>query len=219
MNMYKILIVDESIDLLKKDEEQCIDYAKIGDLELKLKNQEYDLIYLSDSLVKDNITENVLYDYRIRPSIFEKLFINKSKYTIFINQNIINKLIMDNIGIIEYKNTYEEFVIASIIEEKILKDMKLEPIYKKICPDKKHMLNVKNVVKNVIERHYVGDSFYRKLGYIVKQERIQEKFFSKILKNIENDIINRCNDDELSILANVAIAIFPSFQKIVEEQN
>lgn len=33
------------------------------------------------------------------------------------------------------------------------------------------------------------------------------------------EIINRCNDEELKILNDVAIAIFPNFQKILKEKN
>ena len=110
-------------------------------------------------------------------------------------------MIINNVGIIEYENEYEEFVIASIIEEKILKDMEIKSIYKRICPDKKHILDVKNIVKNVIARHYAEDSFYRKFTYILKHRVIQEKFSSKLLRNIEIErktaldyILNKCKD-------------------------
>lgn len=199
--MYKILVVDDEIKKIKNFKEEYIDNATINNLELKLNQLQYDFIYLDNSLVNEKIIYTLLYDYRVLPNIFEKLLINKSKYKVFINENIINRLIINNVGIIEYENEYEEFVIASIIEEKILKDMEIKSIYKRICPDKKHILDVKKIVKNVIARHYAEDSFYRKFKYILKHRVIQEKFSSKLLRNIEIErktaldyILNKCKD-------------------------
>ena len=61
-----------------------------------------------------------------------KLSLNPQIYTTFINIQILNKLIMDNIKIIEFRNYYEEVLVANIIKQQIIKPDKIKQIYKEL---------------------------------------------------------------------------------------
>lgn len=79
--MYKILIVDDLIKVLNKEFviQKQVDYVNIENLEVKLKNEEYDLIYISNRLVIEKITKMILYDYMLLPKMLNKLSINERK--------------------------------------------------------------------------------------------------------------------------------------------
>lgn len=191
--MYKILIVDQSVKALKHKvhNEQYVDYANTNGLKETLKQQEYDLIYINSYLVNKEVEKLILCDYMVLPEILNKLSLCDKQA--FINIQILNKLIMDNISIIKFKGYFEEMVIANIIKEKIVQEIEIENIYKKLCPNELEKQKVKNAVKNVIIRNYVGNSFIRKCKYLINQKKIQEKFFNIILKNINNDIEEKDN--------------------------
>ena len=64
--------------------------------------------------------------------------------------------------------------------------------------------------------HQISKALKVSVDNILYGEIEQDKDYTN--KEKLQNIINRCNENELSILSNVAIAIFPSFQKILEEQ-
>lgn len=121
---------------------------------------------------------------------------------------------MDNIKTVEFKTYYEELLIANIIKEKIIEKTSAEQVFKKLCVDERQIINAKNTVKNVIGRHYAGDSFYRKCAYRVNYKRIEDKFFNKLLQIIEKDIDNmerpelkKENECKIDMVENIRIII------------
>lgn len=188
--MYRILIVDESTQVLKDKvkSEQHIEYVIKEKLKEELEQQEYDVLYLKDDLQTEEIKKIILYDFMMLPSAFEKVILNIENYKTFINIQILNKLIIENIDIIEFEDYYERLLIANIIKEQIMQKTSLEKVYKKICPNE--INKNKNVVKKIITRHYAGKNILRKCKFILHQKRIQKQFFNKILQNIDKDISN-----------------------------
>lgn len=190
--MYKILIVNEKelIPQSKIKNEQCIKYIQKGEIEKVLKTQEFDLIYIKDDLMTEKIRKRIECDFIILPLKLNKLKSKDIGYLTFINLQIINKLIMENIGIIRFKNYYEEMVIASIIKMKIIEELNIRQIASKICKNKIQRIKMKNAIENVIIRDYAGNSIMRKIRYVFKKKMIWNRFFYKILDNIEKDIDN-----------------------------
>lgn len=185
--MYKILVVDKDINEASNTERD-IDYVQSKDLEDELKIKEYDLIYLNQKLLNKELQKILLNDYMELPSILEKLAWNRQEYITFINMQILNKLIMDNIKIMEYSNYCEELVIANVVKQKIIKPRKNKQIYKEICLSNQEYLDVKKTVSSVIKKSYSGGNFWRNCKYVLKKNKIQEMFFNKIIQNIRNDI-------------------------------
>lgn len=190
--MYKILVVNDCTQILSDefDNQQCVDYVKVNNLEAILKQREYDLIYFTNNLITEKLKKQILCDYMIVPKALKKLSLNTQICTTFLNIQILNKLIMDNIRCIKFKDYYEELVIANIIKEKIIHNTNLKEIYNKMCNNETEKTNVIKAVKRVIVKHYAGDSLLRRCKYVFCQKRIQEKFFKSILHNIDNDIAN-----------------------------
>ena len=187
--MYKILVVDKDINVAN-NEAMGINYVQSKDLEDKLKIKEYDLIYLNKRSFNKEINKMILSDYMELPSILEKLALN---------MQILNKLIMDNIKIIEYSNYCEELVIANVVKQKIIKPRKNRQIYKEICLSNQEYLDVKKTVSSVIKESYSGGNFWRNCKYVLKKNKIQEMFFNKIIQNIRNDIESMENVSVLNI--------------------
>jgi len=105
----------------------------------KLK-EEYDLIYLKNDIMSERVKKAILCDYMILPNILNKLSLNPQIYTTFINIQILNKLIMDNIKIIEFRNYYEEVLVANIIKQQIIKPDKIKQIYKELSLNEKEII-------------------------------------------------------------------------------
>ena len=187
--MYKILIVNEHIEVSERKETN-ISYTNSNSLEMILKKEEYDLIYLKNDIMSERVKKAILCDYMILPNILNKLSLNPQIYTTFINIQILNKLIMDNIKIIEFSNYYEEVLVANIIKQQIIKPDKIKQIYKELSLNEKEIIMAKKTVNSVVLKNYIGGNFLRKCKYVLKKNKIQEMFFNKIIKNINNDILN-----------------------------
>lgn len=186
--MYKILIVNDQTKGISK-EDKNIRYVQLNDLKSILKNEEFDLIYLSSNLLTEETKSIILCDYMEVPKILEKLALNQQICSTFINIQILNKLIMDNIEIIEFEDNYEQIAIANIVKEKVIKTRKIKQIYKDLDLNKQDNCRLKKAVNSVILKNYTGGNFLRKCKYVLKKRKIQEKFFDKIITNIKNDIL------------------------------
>lgn len=186
--MYKILIVNDQTKGISK-EDKNIRYVQLNDLKSILKNEEFDLIYLSSNLLTEETKSIILCDYMEVPKILEKLALNHQICSTFINIQILNKLIMDNIEIIEFEDNYEQIAIANIVKEKVVKTRKIKQIYKDLDLNKQDNCRLKKAVNSVILKNYTGGNFLRKCKYVLKKRKIQEKFFDKIITNIKNDIL------------------------------
>ena len=88
--MYKILIVNEHIEVSERKEAN-ISYTNSNSLEMILKKEEYDLIYLKNDIMSERVKKAILCDYMILTNILNKLSLNPQIYTTFINIQILNK--------------------------------------------------------------------------------------------------------------------------------
>ena len=153
--MYKILKINKS--------KQNIQTNNIIN---ELSNISYDIIYVAEEVKTDKIEEIILSsNYMLLPDVLKKLTINNDIRNTYISLEIINKLIIDNIKIVETKNIYEN-----------------------ICPNKNIKKRLKETVDKIVSRHYAANNIIRKYKYVLCNKKIKEKFFRKILVNIEKDI-------------------------------
>lgn len=189
--MYKILIVEKEIQNIQK--KNSVKNITINQLEKELKTKEYDLIYIENKFLKDKIEKIILSDYMLLPKALEKLAINEAPNNTYINLKNVNKYIINNTKIIEFRNYYEEMVISSIIKYKLINNADIKQIYKKICPNIITKIKVKKTVNEVVCKNYAANSILRKCKYYLFQKKIKKQFFDKILKNIEYDI-NQSNN-------------------------
>lgn len=185
--MYKIIIVEDtnqSYKELVKGKQHNIEYVKKDNLDDKLQREEYDIIYIPKEIARNKLIDKTLNDYEIVPNILKKFDLN-SDYITLTNIQILNKLILDNINIIQFKNNFEITLIAYEIRKKLTS----ERIY---LTDKEITLIDrirKNIILNlVIVRNYSGKSIWRTIKYLFSKKKIQKLFFEKIESNIKNDI-------------------------------
>lgn len=188
--MYKILIVNDCKNdrIQKIKENNTIEYVKTWNLDEKIRAEEYDFIYIKNDLITEEIKNGILIDYIILPQLLERIAINIDGYLIFINIQILNNLIGNNIEIIEFKNWYEKIIIAIKIQEIITGKTYSNKIPLNISLNKRDILKAKFNMNKVIIRNYAGKNVIRRLKYIIKKKKIQKIFFEKIINNIKNDV-------------------------------
>ena len=137
----------------------------------------------------DKIEEIILSsNYMLLPDVLKKLTINNDIRNTYISLEIINKLIIDNIKIVELKDFYEEMSIASIIKQVLIGIEETKNIYENICPNKNIEKRLKETVNKIVSRHYAANNIIKKYKYVLCHKKIKKKFFRKILANIEKDI-------------------------------
>lgn len=176
--MYKILKINKS--------KQNIQTNNIIN---ELSNISYDIIYVAEEVKTDKIEEIILSsNYMLLPDVLKKLTINNDIRNTYISLEIINKLIIDNIKIVELKDFYEEMSIASIIKQVLIGIKETKNIYENICPNKNIKKRLKETVDKIVSRNYAANNIIRKYKYVLCHKKIKEKFFRKILVNIEKDI-------------------------------
>lgn len=176
--MYKILKINKSKQNIL-----------INNIINELSNISYDIIYVAKDVKTDKIEEIILSsNYILLPDVLKKLAINNDIKNTYISIEIINKLIIDNIKIVEIKDFCEEMSIASIIKQILIGEKERKNIYKNICPNKNIERNFKKIVNNVVSRNYAANNIIRKLKYVLCHKKIKVKFFRKIILNIEKDI-------------------------------
>lgn len=185
--MYKIIIVEstnKNYKVLVKGKQHNIEYVKKDSLDNKLQKKEYDIIYIPKEIAKNELINKALNDYEIVPNILKKLNLN-SDYITLINIQMINKLILDNIDIIQFKNNFEIILVAYEIRKKLTNEQKDLTDKKITLIDRIRKYIILNLV---IVRNYSGKSIWRKLKYLLNKKKIQKLFFEKIENNIKNDI-------------------------------
>lgn len=109
--MYRLLIVENN-EIPIKD----VKHIKIDSLVEELKS-EYDLIYIDEKYITKQLKKQIEPEYMILPKELKKLAINGQKSKTYISLQIVNKLIIDNLKIIEFKDYYEEMTIAIVIKQ------------------------------------------------------------------------------------------------------
>lgn len=109
--MYRILCVENNEIPIKN-----VKHIKIDSLVEELKS-EYDLIYIDEKHITKQIRKLIESDHMILPKELNKLAINEEKNTVFIRLEAVNKLIFDNLKIIDFKNYYDEMIIAIILKQ------------------------------------------------------------------------------------------------------
>lgn len=176
--MYKILEINNKKQIIQ-----------INNIIKELSNISYDIIYVAGEVKTDKIEEIILSsNYMLLPDVLKKLTMNNDIKNTYISLEIINKLIIDNIKIVEMKDFYEEMSIASIIKQILIGVEERKNIYKNICPNKSIERKLKETVNNVITRNYAANNIIRKFKYVLCHKKIKKIFFKKILSNIEKDI-------------------------------
>lgn len=185
--MYKIIIVEctkQSYKELVKGKQHNIEYVKKENLDKKLQKEEYDIIYIPKEIAKNELINKTLNDYEIVPNILKKLELN-SDYITLTNIQIVNRLILDNINIIQFKNNFEMTLIAYEIRKGLTNKQTYLTDNEITLIDRIR----KNIILNlVIVRNYSGKSIWRIIKYLFNNKKIQKLFFEKIKNNIKNDI-------------------------------
>lgn len=190
--MYNVLIVDNSTRPRQRviDEElHIVRYAKIENLQNELSSKEFDFIYLKRNLITDKLKKRILSDFMIIPKILEKYELDTKVYTAFVNLQIVNKLIIDNIAIFDFKDYHEEIVIANIVKEKIIQDANMNEIYERICHNIQDEKEVKTITKQTISRYFKRKSKIQKYKYVFYRKKLEQQLFNEIINNIKKDVI------------------------------
>ena len=157
---------------------------KKDNLDNKLQRKEYDIIYIPKEIVRNELIDKTLNDYEIVPNILKKLNLN-SDYITLTNIQVLNKLILDNIDIIQFKNNFEITLIAYEIRKKLTSEQTYLTDKEITIIDRIR----KNIILNlVIVRNYSSKSIWRTIKYLFSKKKIQKLFFEKIENNIKNDI-------------------------------
>lgn len=185
--MYKILIIGKTNDLKKNGEN--VKHINLKETIEELGKKEYDLLYLTKVNTTNKMERCIFSDYTILPKLLNKLAINNDRENTYINLQIINKLIMGNLKLIEFEKFDEGPVIAFILKEMLLyNQINLKEICKSISVKMMVKMRTKRTMKRVICRSYSSDSLLRKMKYFIFQKRINKQFFEKIMNNIRYDI-------------------------------
>lgn len=117
---YKILIVENNEIPIKS-----FKHINVEELLEEIK-YEYDLIYIDKKYITKQIKEEIEQEYMILPGVLKKLQINGEEDKTYINLQIINKLIFDNLKIIDFKDCYEEVIMAIIIKQMLNRNSKFK---------------------------------------------------------------------------------------------
>ena len=184
--MYKILIIDKSIQNIQLNGK--VKYVTPDKALNELKNSEYDLIYINTKINTKLLMKSILSDYMKLPIKLKKLAIQNDINNTYINLQIINKLIFDNLEIIEFKNFNEEMTIALILKQFLIGETEVKKIYNNICPKDFNIKEVRKTIDNVVKKNYTAENILRKFKYYICHKKIKTKFFENILMNIESDI-------------------------------
>lgn len=187
--MYRILIIDTNIQNIQLKNK--VKYIKLKEAIKELKTSEYDLIFLKDKV--ESLEKIILADYMQLPKELKKLAINNEENHTYISLQIVNKLIIDNLKIIEFKDFYEEMAIALILKQFLIGETNLEKTYNNICPKEQNEKEIRKTVEKVVRRSYSAKKIIRKCKYYMCHKRIKVKFFENIFVNIKNDINNMEN--------------------------
>lgn len=177
--MYNILVIEDSW----RNSENCkhkIKCTNKENIEKEINAKYYDFVYCKDEYLEEqNVKDTMLMNYVKSPKKFEKIV--KEKAAMYIHNNILNKLVVDNIKIVEFENWLEEITIASILKELITEEY---------CNHLNLLDRMKTnrIVTKVIKRNYNTKSFFRKCRYFIKKKKIQKKFWDKLIANVNNDI-------------------------------
>lgn len=118
--MYRILIVENNEIPIKN-----VKHIKIDGFMEELKS-EYDLIYIDEKYVTKQISMQIEPEYMKLPIELKKLAINGEINRTYISLQIVNKLIIDNLKIIDFKNYYEEMTIAIVIKQMLNRNNKFK---------------------------------------------------------------------------------------------
>lgn len=190
--MYNVLIVNNYTRPKQRviDEEMhIVRYTKIENLQNELSSSEFDFIYLKRNLITDKLKKTILCDFMIIPKILEKYELDTKLYTAFVNLQIVNKLIMDNISIFEFKDYHEEIVMANIVKAKIIQDANMNEIYERICHNAQEVKKVKIITKQTISRYFKRKCKMQKYKYVFCRKKLEQQFFNEIINNIKKDVI------------------------------
>lgn len=191
--MYRVLIISKSL----KQEEKIIDeelhsvkYISVDEISEILRENEFDLIYFEKKLITEDNEERILHDFIKVPKILGKLKLRIQTHNTYINLQILNKLIMNNINIVKFNGYLEEMLVASIIKEKIINDTEIDinKIINKLFSNNKEKRIVTKILSNVVSRYFLKEKNISKYKFMFNKKILINKFINIILRNIKLDI-------------------------------
>lgn len=190
--MYKVLIISKSF----RQKEEVIDekvhsikYATADEIREVLRDNEFDLIYFEKKLITEDNEERILDDFIKVPKILGKLKLKIQTHNTYINLQILNKLIINNINIVKFNGYLEEMLVASIIKEKIINDTEIDinKIMNKLFSKKEKRMATKILV-DVVSRYFFKEKNISRYEFIFNRKILTNKFINIILRNIKLDI-------------------------------
>ena len=184
--MYNILVIGAKE---KGNEKSKHKFKFITSKELwnEIEKGYYDFIYCKqEDLEKDIENKLISNNYMLIPKCFE--IMTERITDIYINMDIVNNLIINNIKIIEFENWLEKIAVESILKEFIIESENTKKIYYNLYPNLWERIKIKRIINKVIKRDYNVTNFFRRCKYFIMQKRIKEKFWEILIKNVKNDI-------------------------------
>ena len=188
--MYKILIVSykkENIPSIRH--KQKIKYIKPEQMIYELTNKEYDLIYVSNECNIQQVKDNILADYMLLPIALKKLAINGCINNTYVNLQILNKLLIDNVEKIKFENYCEEMTMLQILKIMLVNQAELKEVMHNIEQNKIiSKKNVQQMIKQIIYRNLLSNNYLKRFKYKIHPRKMEKLFFACILDQIYNDI-------------------------------
>lgn len=177
---YEVLHVVDKVKNIKKiniNQNHFIKTININKLNAHLKTHDYDFLYFNSCKNTNN-------------SINNYIKLPKCKEIIYINLEVLNEIIIENLKILKLKHFYEEILLAAVIEEILKNDMskfRVQDICEKIKRKASMKTNIKQIIDIVIRRNY-AKSIIQNIKFYFTKKKIRQKFFYIIINNIRNDI-------------------------------
>lgn len=185
--MYKVLVI-ESADKDIIGNKHKIKYISKEKAKYEIEKVDYDLIFCKKEYLEEKLNATLLMNYTIIPKSFEKILKERATAIVYLNIYILNKVILENIKIIEFKDWEEEIAVAAILKQKLLGEMFIKNIYKKLSSNRDEKVRITKIIEKVIQRNYNATNFFRRCKYFLRRKNIQEKFWENLITNIDNDI-------------------------------
>lgn len=190
--MYKVLIISKSFGQKEEiidEKAHSIKYATADEIREVLRDNEFDLIYFEKKLITEDNEERILDDFIKVPKILGKLKLKIQTHNTYINIQILNKLIINNINIVKFNGYLEEMLVASIIKEKMTNDTEIDinKIMNKLF-SKKEKRMAKKILEDVVSRYFLKEKNISRYKFIFNKEMLTNKFINIILRNIKLDI-------------------------------
>ena len=161
------------------DNTTLIDQKLIDKINFQYEDKYSFIMFKTNKDVKINLNYYITYNFFIKKNVYMNILI----MNIILINNVINKesvelsffikYIMDN-NIIEQKNFNYRDILWKIAKQK--------------KSSKKELYEFENIISSLIKEHYVQESFFRKIKYELKKNKIIKIFCYKLINNVIYDM-------------------------------